>query len=292
MPKSKLRPQRVIDIPLEEVSGITVDRSRKDRVSLLAIGDRVAVGARLSLADADRADPSWELAPIERLAGTRLPRRNPQVEAIAVDGAGRVLLLQESPARAELIDLRAARVVSSFVLDVPDDGPVGRSWADPDGSRGEGVVLLAGGHLLVAKEKKPAAFIEFGPPGARSRGVPGPLATGRAWKVGPGEHRYVALAIWRPDDELKKACGDFSDLDVGPDGSVYVLSDQSESIARLGVLVPGGGTAGLDASWKVAGVKGKPEGLAFTSDGRAIVALDTKKARRNLVLLTPPIAAR
>jgi hypothetical protein len=39
-------------------------------------------------------------------------------------------------------------------------------------------------------------------------------------------------------------------------------------------------------------VKGKPEGLAFTSDGRAIVALDTKKARRNLVLLTPPIAAR
>jgi hypothetical protein len=32
-------------------------------------------------------------------------------------------------------------------------------------------VLLPGGHLLVAKEKKPPAFIEFGPPHSRSRGL-------------------------------------------------------------------------------------------------------------------------
>jgi len=32
------------------------------------------------------------------------------------------------------------------------------TWSDPKGSRGEGMVLLRGGHLLVAKEKKPAAF--------------------------------------------------------------------------------------------------------------------------------------
>jgi hypothetical protein len=291
MPKSRLRPDRVIDVPLEEVSGISIDRSRKGRVSLLAIGDRVAIGARLSLTDPDRADLAWELAPIERIDGTRLPRRNPQVEAIAVDGAGRVLLLQETPARAELVDLAAARVVASFVLDVPGKGPVGRSWSDPDGSRGEGVILLPGGHLLVAKEKKPAAFIEFGPRGARSRGVSGRLAPRRAWPVAAGDHRYVALAVWRPDDALKKACRDFSDLDVGPDGHVYVLSDQSGSIARVAALHPGGGRVSLEASWTISGLKGKPEGLAFTKDGRAIVALDTKKARKNLALLAPPIAA-
>ena len=228
-----------------------------------------------------------------RFSGTRLPRRDPQVEAIAVDGAGRVLLLQESPARAELVDLQAARVVAWFDLDVPDDGPVGKSWSDPDGSRGEGVVLLAGGHLLVAKEKKPSAFIEFGPPGARSRGVPGRLPAVRgAWAVTPGAHRYVALAVWRPDDALGNACRDFSDLDVGPDGRVYVLSDRSASIARLGALAPGGGAATLEASWEIAGLKGKPEGLAFTKDGRAVVALDKKKARRNLAVLAPAIAAR
>lgn len=292
MPRNRLHPERVFDIPLEEVSRICVDRSRRRHVSLLAIGDSLAVGARLSLADPDAVELTWELAPIARLSGTRLPERDPQVEAIAVDGAGRVLLLQESPARAELIDLGAARVVASFALDVPDEGPVGRSWADPDGSRGEGVLLLAGGHLLVAKEKKPAAFVEFGPPSGLSCGVAGPLARdGRRWPVTDGDHRYVALAVWRPDEALKKACRDFSDLSVGPDGHLYVLSDQSESIARVGALRPGGGTASLEASWKIAGLKGKPEGLAFTGDGRAIVALDKKKKRRNLALLAPAIAA-
>jgi hypothetical protein len=36
-------------------------------------------------------------------------------------------------------------------------------------------------------------------------------------------------------------------------------------------------------------VIGKPEGLAFTQ-GRAIVGLDTRKSRRNLVLLEPAVA--
>ena len=38
-------------------------------------------------------------------------------------------------------------------------------------------------------------------------------------------------------------------------------------------------------------IEGKPEGLAFTLHGRALVALDTRKARHNLLLLEPPIAA-
>jgi hypothetical protein len=38
-------------------------------------------------------------------------------------------------------------------------------------------------------------------------------------------------------------------------------------------------------------VKGKPEGLAFTPNGRALIALDTREARENLVLFEPPIAA-
>jgi hypothetical protein len=34
---------------------------------------------------------------------------------------------------------------------------IARAWSDPKGSRGEGTVLLSGGHFVVAKEKKPAA---------------------------------------------------------------------------------------------------------------------------------------
>jgi hypothetical protein len=60
----------------------------------------------------------------------------------------------------------------------------------------EGTVLLPGGHLLIAKEKKPAAFIEFGPPHSRSRGLVrgGALADGERWPIKRGHHRFVALA--------------------------------------------------------------------------------------------------
>jgi hypothetical protein len=89
---------------------------------------------------------------------------------------------------------------------------------------------------------------------------------------------------------LTETCVDFSDLEIGPDGSLYLLSDQSGTIARLDDLSAAGGTAGLTAAWRLKDLKGKPEGLAFAPDGRAIVALDKRKPRRNLVLLKPAIA--
>src|SRR6266480_674980 len=72
---------------------------------------------------------------------------------------------------------------------------IAQAWSDPKGSRGEGMVLLRGGHLLVAKEKKPAAFIEFGPPHSRSRGLVrgGALADGERWPIKKGHHHFVAL---------------------------------------------------------------------------------------------------
>jgi hypothetical protein len=45
----------------------------------------------------------------------------------------------------------------------------------------------------------------------------------------------------------------------------------------------------LDA-WRLGDLDGKPEGLAFTAQGQAIVGLDTRKARRNVVLLEPAVA--
>jgi hypothetical protein len=228
------------------------------------------------------------------MAGSALPKKDTQIEAVCADGAGRVLLLQESPARAELVDLDAMRVVASIELMVEGRDDLAEAWNDPDGSRGEGAVLLGGGHLLVAKEKRPAVLIEFGPAGARSQGLSqgGALADGAAWPIEPGSHRYVPLAVWTPDKSLRKCCDDFSDLEIGPDGRLYLLSDQSATIARIDDLPPGGGTASLTASWRLDDLDAKPEGLAFAADGRAAVALDKRKQRNNLVLLEPAIASR
>lgn len=290
--KGRLRVRRVLDVPIREVSGVCLRRARRGGLWLIAIGDRRAVAAWVRLPRRDSVTLRWRTMDIARLAGSRLPARDSQIEAVCADGAGRVLLLQEAPPRAELVDLAAAQVVASIALMVPGRDKLARSWGDPKGSRGEGAVFLRGGHLLVAKEKDPPAFIEFGPPGARSLGLARgtALAGGARWRIAPGKHRYVALAIWWPDKALAKACADLSDLEVGPDGRLYVLSDQSNSIARLGDLAPGGGIAECTASWRIRGLDGKPEGLAFTPRGRAVVALDTRRARDNLVLLKPAIA--
>ena len=43
-------------------------------------------------------------------------------------------------------------------------------------------------------------------------------------------------------------------------------------------------------AWRLGDLDGKPKGLTFTAQGRAIVGLDTRKPRQNLVLLEPTIA--
>src|SRR6516164_2397311 len=256
--KNRLRVRRVVHVPLREVSGICLGRSGNGRMFLIAVGDRAAEIAWFSLSGSEEVRIDWHTRSIAKLSGSKLPEHNPQIEAVCADGGGRILLLQETPPSVELIDPEALEAVASIDLVVEGRDKIARAWADPKGSRGEGAVLLPGGHLLVAKEKKPAALIEFGPPHSQSRGLVrgGALADGERWPINKGHHRYVALAIWRPDKALAKTCADFSDLEA----------------------------------WRLGDLDGKPEGLAFAALGRAVVGLDTRKAHRNLVLLDPAIA--
>ena len=209
---------------------------------LIAVGDRVAKIAWFSLSRNDGGQIDWHKRSIAKLAGSELPKHDPQIEAVCADGGGRILLLQETPPRVELIDLDALEAIALIDLVMEGRGEIAQAWSDPKGSRGEGVVLLPGGHLLVAKEKKPAALIEFGPPHSRSQGLVrgGALADGKRWPIRKGRHQFVALAIWLPDKILAKTCADFSDLEIGPDGCLYLLSDKSSTIARLDDLPAGG----------------------------------------------------
>ena len=291
--RRRLHVERLADVPLREVSGICLRRGRNRKMSLVAIGDHAAHLAWTSLPSKTNRKLDWHVVDLTRISGSKLPKRDPQIEAVCADGGGRVLLLQEAPPRAELVDLDASRVVASVTLRFEGRSQLARSWLSPTGSRGEGAVLLPGGHLLIAKEKDPAAFIEFGPRGARSRGLKrdNALPGGAVWPVATGKQTLVACAVWVPDKTLTKTCADFSDLEIGPDGWLYLLSDKSATIARIDDLAPGGGTASLTTAWRFRDLGGKPEGLAFTAGGRAVVALDKRKPRRNLVLLEPAIAA-
>jgi len=144
--KSRLRVRRVVDVPLREVSGICLRRGRNGRMFLIAVGDRVAKIAWFSQPRSDGGRIDWHTSNIAKLSGSMLPKHDPQIEAVCADGLGRVLLLQETPPRVELIDPEALKVVASIDLAVEGRGEIARAWSDPKGSRGEGMVLLPGGH--------------------------------------------------------------------------------------------------------------------------------------------------
>ena len=101
---TRLRVRRVVDAPLHEVSGICLRRGRNGRMSLIAVGDRMSKLAWFSLPGSDDGRIDWHTSDIANVSGSMLPKHDPQVEAVCADGLGRVLLLQETPPRVELID--------------------------------------------------------------------------------------------------------------------------------------------------------------------------------------------
>jgi hypothetical protein len=100
----RLQVSRMLDVPLREVSGICLRRGRNGQMSLIAVGDRVAKVAWLSLPPNDSGPLDWSTTSLSKVSGSKLPKNDPQIEAVCADGAGRVLFLQESPPRVELIE--------------------------------------------------------------------------------------------------------------------------------------------------------------------------------------------
>ena len=131
--KNRLRVRRVVDVPLREVSGICLRRGRNGRMFLIAVGDRVAKIAWFSQPRSDKGCIDWHTSNIAKLSGSMLPKHDSQIEAVCADGLGRVLLLQETPPRVELIDPEALKVVASIDLTVEGRGEIARSWSDPKG---------------------------------------------------------------------------------------------------------------------------------------------------------------
>jgi hypothetical protein len=81
--KNPRRVRRVVDVPLREVSG-----SHNSRMFLIAVGDRVAKIAWFSLSRSDRGRIDWHTSSIAKLSGSKLPKHNPQIEAVCVTAAG------------------------------------------------------------------------------------------------------------------------------------------------------------------------------------------------------------
>src|SRR5262245_12677744 len=75
--KAQLQVRRVVHVPLREVSGICLRRSRNGRMSLIAVGDRAAKIAWFSQPRSDGGQIDWQTRSIAKLSGSKLPKDDP-----------------------------------------------------------------------------------------------------------------------------------------------------------------------------------------------------------------------
>ena len=179
-------------------------------------------------------------------------------------------------------------------LAVPSGHPeLEPAWHRHPNTRGEGLLLLGRGHVLVAKQSDDPGLIEFGPRGdppdrRRARHGPAPPSFQRPDDAAVSE--LVPLAVWPLGRDTADALPTINDLALGPDGRVYALSSHTRVIARLERdLTPGERARATDV-WQVGeGVPGgpdaRPEGLAILPSGRPVIGIDTKRHGKNLVTL-------
>jgi hypothetical protein len=293
VPRSEVH--HVATLGLRELSGLTVFGGPGSPPRLLAVGDE-----DFAVVSADVDDESgtvvrtWrdDLRPALRDAVDL--RSGSGFEGVASDGVGTIVLLQEEQARLLVVAPDLSRLLHTLVLAVPVDEPVlNPAWRREPNSRGEGLLLLRRGHVLIAKERDTACLIEFGPPGDRPIGVTPDtvLAPSETFqRPDATEAELVPLAVWPLSPATARTLPTINDLALGPDGRVYALSAHAQVIVRMEERLTPGERAGATAVWQIGdGIPGgraaRPEGLTFLPSGRPVVGIDTRQPQDNLVVL-------
>lgn len=280
-----------VDLPVVEASGLA-SRLRDAGARVAVVGDRsshLAVGT---------AGPSggvgdWTVIDLRAVEGWPASEGDSQLEAIAIDDGDLVALMREDPPVVLVLDTAARAVRARIELSAPSGSPLHGSWDDPS-SRGEGLLLLRGGRLLVAKEKRPPALVEFAPAGHPAQGLSRDdfLGPGESWVAPDGDVVFVAVAMWRLRGSARHTLADVSDVALARDRSLWLLSDKSRSAGRLSLEAPlspeHDEISDLDEAWRLPKKATKPEGAAALDDERVLIAMDTKSTERNGMIVRRP----
>src|SRR5687768_3907020 len=145
-------------LPLEEVSALCLS---DDGASVVGVGDDRWCFGRAEISP-DGLVPAVP-TPVD---GRPRKEKGSEFEGVAGDTSGRLFVLREGPSVILVLDPEGG-IVQTVELRVPDDLPeLAAEWNDPEKAnfRGEGILLLRNGHMLVAKQRKSTWLIELGPP--------------------------------------------------------------------------------------------------------------------------------
>lgn len=292
MRQRRLGTKRIENLPLVEISGLG-QRKVGGRVEVLAVGDEdFTVVAGPLVAGEESLD--FRTVDLRGAVAGGDPEAGSEWEAADGDSTGRVFILQESPGKVFVLDPSLERLETTvdLVLDL-DEGPQ-LDWADSPNAQGEGLVLLQNGHVLVAKEKEPPLLMEFGTAREAAEGVEPRLLFSTSTKFpAPTATRssFDLLSVWEVDSEAFTTIGDISDIAVGPDDLLYLLSDESRCIARLQQRAdPESNSLRVTMMWEMPEDIEQPEGLVVVERQQEllpIVAVDRDEPTQNLFFLSP-----
>ncbi|MBX3227258.1 MAG: SdiA-regulated domain-containing protein [Labilithrix sp.] len=260
-------------LPLEEVSGLGV-RTINGKPQYLAVSDSSTTLVTFALGPNGLPKDVAEHK-LKRIFGGG----ESQWEAVAGDASGRVFIMSEAEGTISVLS-KGLELDHVITLSIPEDHPLYAAWERDENSRGEGMLLLENGHILVAKEKGPAALVEFAPKGEDAAGYTPELALkNRAFEVPAGEESvFEAVAFWELKTSAARLIGDISDLAVDANGTIILLSDQSRAIARIErELSVDERKIDLKALWELPRKVDKPEGLVIVG-GKPFVASDLPRA--------------
>jgi len=268
----------------DELSGLGLRRhGPAPEPELLVVGDS---GFRVLTSGLTEDDPQGRSPKLDDQVDRFTTGRSSQWEGVTADGSGRVFILQEHPGHVFVVSLDLGRLDEALQLDVPGrHAEWERSWHEDKNARGEALLLMRGGHVLVFKQKDPVALIEFGPKHDAAidlRGDPF-LPTDETFAV--SNQPLYPVRSWELDAPLES----ISDASrVG--GQIFVLSAKSRCIAALGPLGDDAKPIGLVGEpWGVPDDIAQPEGLVVLDEEcTPIVAADLPAgdARDNLFRLT------
>jgi hypothetical protein len=239
----------------------------------IVAGEAQAPGASAVVADLADGVSSWMSD----------ARQGSQWEGLAADGAGCAFVLQEHPGHRKdashvfvlAPDLRKPVGVVALVVDRGEEWR--KAWNDDENARGEALVLLRGGRMLIAKQTDPVRFIEFGPTGADPAGVNPDrfLAVDESFEY-PSQPLvdYVPLASWALAREDRDQLRTVNDLAV-IDRRLFAISRKDHLIVQLESRAgPDEESLKIERGWRVPAAIQYPEGLAIRSGHIPIVADD------------------
>ena len=301
-PRGELTIKHQYGLPIAELSGLALFRTIEkpkggpdaQGMSLYAVGDATHEVATLYIESpfADTGIRVKDVAPVLRKRTEAVS----QWEAVAADGLNTICILSETHSEVSCLDRSLKQIRGILKLDVSRIKHLDHLWREAPNSRGEGMLLMKKGHLLVLKEKQPSMLIEFGPEGDD------PIGYGPATFLGPGEAfaapwpqelawseflSYTALKTWEFSDQLEKLATDASEITLGPDGRVYLLSQESSTLIRL-KKIPGEDEVNADAYWTLPAGMSKAEGLVIDTKMRPWIGIDIKQRDKpNLFRMSP-----